>query len=56
MFGDFFSDGKSGNIFTNFCEHFGESQDLVKNPVLIMSQNLAKLNVVILFSSNVVKI
>ena len=46
---------KSDNIFTKFCENFGESPNFVKNSVLIMSQNLVKLNVVILFSQNFVK-
>ena len=46
---------KSDNIFTKFCENFGESPNFVKNSVLIMSQNLVKLNVVILFSLNFVK-
>ena len=55
IFGDFLVRVKSGNIFTKFCENFGESPNLVKNPVLIMSQNFVKLNVVILFSLNLVK-
>ena len=55
IFGDFFSEGKKWKIFTKFCENFGESPNLVKNPVLIMSQNFVKLNVVILFSQNLVK-
>ena len=39
---------KSGNNFTKFGEHFGKSPNLVKHLVLIMSQNLVKLNFVIL--------
>ena len=45
---------KSGKILTKFVEHFGESPNLVKNQVIKLSQNLVKLNVVILFSPNLV--
>ena len=33
IFGDLFSEEKSGNIFTKCCENFGESPNFVKNPV-----------------------
>ena len=39
-----------------FVDNFGESPNWVTNPVLIMSHNLVKLNFVILFSSNLVKL
>ena len=41
---------KSGNIFTKFGEDFGESPNLVTNPVLIMSYILVKI-----FSPDMVK-
>ena len=46
---------KSGKIFTKFGEILWESPNLVKNQVKKLSPNLVKLNVVIIFSPNLVK-